>query len=72
MTHTLHTSNAARWRKSSFSGQGACVEVARLDDGTVAVRNSNRPEAGTVAFPPGQMNAFLRSVKGGELDDLTR
>ncbi|MGH8571751.1 MAG: DUF397 domain-containing protein, partial [Gammaproteobacteria bacterium] len=33
---------AAAWRKSSFSGdQGDCVEMARLPDGRIAVRNSN-------------------------------
>ena len=41
------------WRTSSFSDRGNCVAVAHLGDGSVGVRNSNRPEAGTLAFPPG-------------------
>ncbi|GII76357.1 hypothetical protein Sru01_13390 [Sphaerisporangium rufum] len=32
----------ARWRKSSYSGGngGSCVEVARLGDGRIAIRDS--------------------------------
>ena len=61
----------ARWRKSSYSnGSGDCVEVADLPDGTIAVRNSKHPEAGTVFFTPSEMNAFLMGVKDGEFDYL--
>lgn len=61
----------ARWRKSSYSnGSGDCVEVADLPDGTIAVRNSKHPEAGTVFFTPSEMYAFLRGVKDGEFDYL--
>lgn len=62
---------AAAWRKSSYSnGGGACVEVAQLDD-TIALRNSNHPDAGTLALPAGEMAALLRSVKTGEFDQHT-
>jgi uncharacterized protein DUF397 len=61
-----------RWRKSSFSNdQGACVETAELPDGTVAVRNSNRPQAGSVVFTRAEMNAWIKGCKAGEFDDLT-
>ena len=37
---SIASSIAATWVKSSFSGpQGNCVEVARLDDGRVAMRS---------------------------------
>ncbi|MGH3832180.1 MAG: DUF397 domain-containing protein [Pseudonocardiaceae bacterium] len=37
--------STASWRTSSFSnGTGSCVEVALLDDGRSAVRNSNHPK----------------------------
>lgn len=63
--------STARWRKSSFSGdQGSCVETAALPDGRVAVRNSNHPEAGTVFFTRGEIDAWLKGVKAGEFDDL--
>lgn len=63
--------SVAAWRKSSFSnGTGACVEVAPLDDGRIAVRNSNHPEAGVVFFTPAEMDAYIKGVKAGEFDDL--
>jgi hypothetical protein len=60
------------WRLSSFtSANGSCVEVAALDDGRIAVRNSNDPDAGVVFFARAEMDAWLRGVKAGEFDDLT-
>ncbi|MBV9141101.1 MAG: DUF397 domain-containing protein [Pseudonocardiales bacterium] len=64
--------STAAWRKSSFStGGGACVEVALLDDGRIAVRNSNDPDAEVVLFTRAEMNAWIKGVKAGEFDDLT-
>jgi hypothetical protein len=61
----------ARWRKSSFTGgNGECVEVAGLQDGEIAVRNSNRREAGMVLFTKGEMAAWIKGCKAGEFDDL--
>lgn len=63
--------SGAEWRKSSFSGgNGTCVEVAALEDGRVAVRNSNQPEAGVVLFTRAEMDAWVKGVKAGEFDDL--
>ncbi|WP_432078187.1 DUF397 domain-containing protein [Streptomyces sp. YPW6] len=63
--------DSAPWRKSSFSGdQGACVEAAPMQDGRIAVRNSNHPGAGTVFFTRTEMDAWLKGVKAGEFDDL--
>ncbi|MEV6832492.1 DUF397 domain-containing protein [Amycolatopsis sp. NPDC051102] len=63
----------AVWRKSSFSGTngGNCVEVASLRDGSVAVRNSKAPEAGTVFFTREEMAAWVKGCRAGEFDDLT-
>lgn len=59
----------ATWRKSSFSNdQGQCVEVAALSNGTIAVRNSNAPDAGAVFFTPAEMSAWIRGCKAGEFD----
>ncbi|MGH3344501.1 MAG: DUF397 domain-containing protein [Carbonactinosporaceae bacterium] len=61
-----------QWRTSSFSTSGGnCVEVARLADGRIAVRNSNRPSEGAVLFTPAEMDAWIRGVKAGEFDNLT-
>lgn len=64
--------STALWRKSSFSnGGGECVETAALDDGRIAVRNSNHPEAGVVFFTHAEMAAWVNGCKAGEFDDLT-
>jgi Domain of unknown function (DUF397) len=61
----------AKWRKSSYSGgNGQCVEVAALDENTIALRNSNHPDAGTVFFTAAQIGAFVKGAKDGEFDDL--
>jgi hypothetical protein len=65
----------AEWRKSSFSGSGGtgggnCVEVASLHDGTIALRNSNHPDAGAVPFTPAEIAAWIKGCKAGEFDDL--
>jgi hypothetical protein len=63
--------DTAPWRKSSFSGhQGSCVEIAPLADGSIAVRNSNHPQAGVVLFTRAEMDAWIKGVKAGEFDDL--
>jgi hypothetical protein len=63
--------STAAWRTSSFSSHGLCVEVALLDDGRTAVRNSNHPEVGVVLFTRAEMDAWIKGVKAGEFDDLT-
>lgn len=56
------------WRKSSFSaGQTNCVEFRRTGDG-VEVRNSKRPETGTIAYTDSEWQAFIAGVKNGEFD----
>jgi Domain of unknown function (DUF397) len=57
----------ASWVKSSFSGpQGNCVEVARVDDGAVAVRNSRYPAGPALVFTPAEWDAFLAGARAGE------
>jgi hypothetical protein len=63
-----------QWRTSSFSNGGDagsnCVEAAALQDGRIAVRNSNHPDAGVVFFTRTEMDAWIKGVKAGEFDDL--
>ncbi|WP_222853826.1 DUF397 domain-containing protein [Fodinicola acaciae] len=62
--------NSARlvWRKSSFSGsESNCVEVASLGDGRFAIRNSNFPSAGYLAYDRAGLAAFVAAIKAGAL-----
>jgi uncharacterized protein DUF397 len=58
----------ARWVKSSRSGPtgGNCVEVAFLDDGQVAVRNSRHPSGPALVFTAPEWDAFVGGAKGSE------
>jgi hypothetical protein len=60
----------ARWRKSSFSSAGNCVEVSELSDGSIGMRNSKRPLDAVAVFTRSEIDAFLQGVKAGEFDDL--
>lgn len=56
----------ARWRKSSNSDSGGCVEVAYLD-GWVGVRDTKDAGQGPVlAFNEKEWNAFLAGMANGE------
>jgi hypothetical protein len=57
------------WRKSTFSNDtGACVEVADLDGGARAVRDSKNPDGGHLMFAEAEWVAFCAGVKSGEFD----
>lgn len=56
------------WRKSSHSSAGQdCVEFRCVDDG-VQIRNSKRPDAGTIHYTNSEWTAFIAGVKNGEFD----
>ncbi|GHB58364.1 transcriptional regulator [Streptomyces cirratus] len=62
----------AVWVKSSASvGNGNCVEVAALADGTVAMRNSRFPDGPALIFTAGEIEAFVDGAKRAEFDQLT-
>jgi hypothetical protein len=52
------------WRKSTFSGpQADCVEMASDRTGRVLVRNSNHPDAGTLACTPSELRRWLDDLR---------
>jgi hypothetical protein len=58
---------SAPWVKSSYSGpQGNCVEVAFLDGGEVAMRNSRHPGGAALVFTAAEWRAFLCGARDGE------
>lgn len=60
------------WRKSRASNpSGDCIEVAALDSGAVAVRNSRDPHGPALVYTRAEIAAFIRGAKDGEFDDLT-
>ncbi len=59
----------ATWRKSTFSGDGDCVEFAAVPEG-IAVRDSKDPNGAVLVFTEAEMRAFVEGVKAGECDYL--
>jgi hypothetical protein len=59
----------ALWRKSTFTNtMAACVEVADLDGGHRAVRDSKNPTGPALMFTTAQWTAFTTGVCAGEFD----
>ena len=58
------------WRKSRRSGPqgGNCVEVARLADGQVAVRNSRHCDGPALVFTAAEWAAFVSGARDGDFD----
>jgi hypothetical protein len=56
------------WRKSTFSTVNGCVEVAFLEGGFVAVRNSTDRQAPALRFTPLEWQAFVDAVHAGQFD----
>ncbi|MFI6516928.1 DUF397 domain-containing protein [Spirillospora sp. NPDC050679] len=62
----MGTIRDVRWRKSSFSGDGDCVEVAAITSGAFLVRDSKRGAAGDVISLTGsEWAALLDAVRAG-------
>ena len=63
--------DGAVWRKSERSNsQGACVELARLDSATVAMRNSRDPKGTALIYPANAVRAMVSALRAGDFDDL--
>jgi hypothetical protein len=63
--------DGAVWKKSERSNsQGACVELARLDSDTVAMRNSRDPQGTALIYPAEAVRAMVGALRSGEFDHL--
>ncbi len=71
-THDSYDSDmtGAVWRKASYSNGngGNCVEVADLDGGARAVRDSKNPAGPALTFTASEWAAFTAGVRDGEFD----
>ena len=62
---------SAVWKKASRSngnGGNNCVEVAFLDAGGIAVRDSKDRTGPALVFTPAEWDAFLGGVRDDEFD----
>lgn len=59
---------SARWFKSGFSGGNSegCVEVAFLDGGAVALRDTKDRSVTPHMYPAAAWEAFLAGIRAGE------
>ena len=59
-----------KWFKSTRSGNnGACVEVARLGDDSIGVRDTKAHGQGPIlTFTRAEWDAFIGGAKDGEFD----
>jgi hypothetical protein len=60
--------SSAQWFKSTYSNGsgGACVEAARLTNGSMAVRDSKNPQGPALIFPPEAWRAVASAARRGE------
>ncbi|GAA4891552.1 DUF397 domain-containing protein [Streptomonospora salina] len=59
------------WQKSRRSNsQGACVEMARLTDGSIAMRNSRFPDGPALVYTQAEIDALIGGAKDGDFDNL--
>ncbi|QKV97309.1 DUF397 domain-containing protein [Streptomyces sp. NA02950] len=61
-----------KWIKSRKSNaEGACVEVAELPGGGVAMRNSRHPDGPALVYTRAELAAFVAGAKSGDFDHMT-
>lgn len=60
------SAEAVRFRKSSFCGNGGCVEVATLPGDEIALRDSKDDTSPVLRFTPDEWDAFLAGVLDGQ------
>jgi hypothetical protein len=56
-----------RFRKSSFSGNSGCVEVA-IKGESVGIRDSKGPDGAVLVFDRREWRAFVAGVQAGEFN----
>jgi hypothetical protein len=67
----LQQEGSLSWKKSTASGGGGCVEVARAGE-KILVRDSKGPSGPALIFSGLEWVAFLTDARAGQFDYLTR
>ncbi|QPP08261.1 DUF397 domain-containing protein [Streptomyces bathyalis] len=62
----IQQGNTSEWIKSSYSANGACVEVKSPTRSAVAVRDSKVPGGPSLNFPPRAWTGFVAGVCDGD------
>jgi Domain of unknown function (DUF397) len=62
------TGHLTGWRKSSFCGSSACVEVARSGD-EFLLRDSKDADSPVLRFTTDEWAAFVAGVNAGEFSE---
>jgi len=57
-----------RWRPATQDGTG--VELAKLADGGVAVRNASDPDGPALIYTKAEIEALIGGAVDGDFDDL--
>ncbi|MDP9862508.1 MULTISPECIES: DUF397 domain-containing protein [Streptosporangium] len=69
MTSSKTTEPATlRWQVSSRCNNGSCVEIARLPDGGVGMRDSKNKNGPVLEFTTAEFQTFIYSIKDGKFD----
>jgi uncharacterized protein DUF397 len=63
-----HDTSNAKWITSRACNNSACVQVAHLEGGMVAVRDSKDVSKAAHVFDSSEWAAFVDGVKAGEFD----
>jgi len=59
------------WLKPWSGGNGgSCVEVLKLEDGRIALRQSTDPQGPALVYTVGELTAFIEAAKTGAADFL--
>lgn len=56
------------WFNASSNDGSSCLDVQKLSDGTIQVRNSTRPDGAVIDYTPEEWAAHIQGAKDGKFD----
>lgn len=58
------------WFNASSNNGSTCLDVRKLSDGTIQIRNSTQPDGAIIDYTPEEFGAFLQGAKNGVFDHV--